>query len=169
MKRTGLLYDERFLKHRTGANHPELPERLTAIYNGIRDRGLLEHLQVIPAQAAPRMWIETVHDRDYVDRFEAACRNGQESFESPDNQMCADTYDVALLAVGGILDIADRIDLSRNVRYVLVRKATYEVQDRMRLSNVCEELVAETFALRGALDQSGDVDELDDRRDDFLR
>ena len=109
MKRTGLLYDERFLKHRTGANHPELPERLTAIYNGIRDRGLLEHLQVIPAQAAPRMWIETVHDRDYVDRFEAACRNGQESFESPDNQMCADTYDVALLAVGGILEIADRI------------------------------------------------------------
>ncbi len=109
MKRTGLLYDERFLKHRTGANHPELPERLTAIYNGIRDRGLLEHLQVIPAQAAPRMWIETVHDRDYVDRFEAACRNGQQSFDSPDNQMCADTYDVALLAVGGILDMADRI------------------------------------------------------------
>ncbi len=109
MKRTGLLYDERFLKHLTGTNHPEVPERLTAIYKGIRDRGLLEHLQVIPAQAAPRMWIETVHDRDYVARFEAACRNGDSSFESPDNQMCADTFDVALLAVGGILEIADRI------------------------------------------------------------
>ncbi len=109
MKRTGLLYDERFLNHKTGANHPEVPERLTAIYAGIRDRGLLDHLEVIPAQAAPRMWIETVHDRDYVDRFEAACRNGQPTFESPDNQLCAETFDVALLAVGGILEIADRI------------------------------------------------------------
>ncbi|MBL0715919.1 MAG: histone deacetylase [Desulfosarcina sp.] len=109
MKPTGLLYDERFLKHRTGANHPEIPERLTAIYNGIRDRGLLEHLEVIPAQPAARMWIETVHDRDYVDRFEAACRNGSRSFDSPDNQMCADTFEIALLAVGGVLDMADRV------------------------------------------------------------
>jgi acetoin utilization deacetylase AcuC-like enzyme len=109
MKRTGLLYDERFLNHHTGANHPEVPERLNAIYNGIRERGLLEHLTIVPAQAAPRMWIETVHDRDYVDRFEAACRNGHSSFDSPDNQMCPATFEVALLAVGGILEVADRI------------------------------------------------------------
>ena len=115
MKRTGFLYDERFLKHTTGPYHPECPERLTAIYQGIEQMGLLEHLTVIPARPAERMWIELVHDKDYIDRFEAACQNGQKTFESADNQMGPETFEIALLAVGGILDtidsiIADEID-----------------------------------------------------------
>jgi len=30
-------------------------------------------------------------------------------FDSPDNQMCSQTYETALLAVGGILDVVDRV------------------------------------------------------------
>ena len=30
-------------------------------------------------------------------------------FDSPDNQMCPETYDIALLAVGGILDVVSRV------------------------------------------------------------
>ena len=109
MKRTGFLYDERFLNHVTGPYHPERPERLTAIYNGIAQRGILEHLTRIPASPAERMWVELVHDKDYIDRFEAACRQGQPSFDSPDNQMVPATFDTALLAVGGLLETVDRV------------------------------------------------------------
>ena len=49
MKRTGLVYDERFLKHRTGSYHPEVPERLTAIMQGLRQRGLMERLAIFAA------------------------------------------------------------------------------------------------------------------------
>ena len=35
MKRTGFLYDDRFLLHKTGPYHPEVPERLTAVFQGI--------------------------------------------------------------------------------------------------------------------------------------
>jgi len=109
MKRTGFLYDERFLKHTTGRYHPERPERLTAIYQGIERMGLLEHLTVIPARAAERMWIELVHDKDYIERFEAACNNGEKTFDSADNQMGPETFATALLAVGGVLDTVDRV------------------------------------------------------------
>ena len=109
MKRTGFLYDERFLNHVTGLHHPEVPERLPAIYKGIEQMGLLEHLTMIPAQTADLMWVALVHDKDYIARLEAACRNGQSTFDSPDNQMGPETYQTALLAVGGILDTVDRV------------------------------------------------------------
>jgi len=109
MKRTGLLYDERFLRHATGTYHPERPERLTAIHQGIAQMGLLEHLTVFSAHPAERMWIELVHDKDYIDRFEAACKNGHKTFDSPDNQMGPETFEIALLAVGGVLEAVDRV------------------------------------------------------------
>ena len=104
MKRTGFLYDDRYLLHDTGPSHPEAPERLRAIYKGIKEAGLLPRLTPIQASRADLKWIETVHDKDYIHRFKAACRSGNTTFEYPDNQMCPETYETALLAVGGILD-----------------------------------------------------------------
>ena len=104
MKRTGFLYDERYLLHDTGPNHPESPERLKAIYQGIKQAGLLPNLTLIQAIRADLEWIETVHPKNYINRFETACRSGNSTFDSPDNQMCAETFETALLAVGGILE-----------------------------------------------------------------
>ncbi len=104
MKRTGFLYDERYLLHDTGPNHPESPERLKAIYQGIKQAGLLPNLTLIQAMRADLEWIETVHSKNYINRFETACRSGNSTFDTPDNQMCAETFETALLAVGGILE-----------------------------------------------------------------
>lgn len=104
MNKTGFLYDERYLLHDTGPYHPEVPARLKAIYSGIKDANLLSMLTLIKASSAELKWIETVHERDYMNRFKEACLAGKKIFDSPDNQMCSETYDTALLAVGGILD-----------------------------------------------------------------
>jgi acetoin utilization deacetylase AcuC-like enzyme len=103
MKRTGFVYDERYLLHKTGPYHPEVPERLTAVLQGIEQGGLLDKLIRIPAGPVDLKWLHTVHTPEYVKRFEAACRTGKQTFDSPDNQMCAQTYEAALVAVGGIL------------------------------------------------------------------
>ena len=103
-KKTGFLHDERFLLHKTGPGHPELPERLTAIYEGIAQADLLPMLSLLKAREADQGWIETVHHIKYILRFEEACLYGMTEFDYPDNQMCRETYDTALLAVGGILD-----------------------------------------------------------------
>jgi acetoin utilization deacetylase AcuC-like enzyme len=106
MKKTGFLYDERYQQHLTGNYHPEVPNRLPSVFKGIQDAGLLEKLTLITAREAELKWVQTVHDPGYIKRFEAACRAGNSMFDSPDNQMCPATYKIALLAVGGILEVA---------------------------------------------------------------
>ena len=70
---------------------------------------MLPKLTLIEASPADLKWIELVHDRPYIQRFEAACRARQSMFDSPDNQMCSQTYEIALLAVGGIIDVVRRV------------------------------------------------------------
>jgi acetoin utilization deacetylase AcuC-like enzyme len=109
MKRTGLLFDQRFMLHDTGPYHPEMSQRLIAIFKGLRDADLLSKLFLVEAEPADRKWIETVHAREYIDRFGDACAAGSTEFDYPDNQMCCETYDTAVLVVGGILNVIDAL------------------------------------------------------------
>ena len=104
MKRTGYLYDLRYLLHDTGPHHPECSERIQAIHKGIEACGLLDHLKRIRAVRAEMRWIEAVHSQAYIRRFEELCLNGHRIFDFPDNQMCPDTYEIAILAVGGVVE-----------------------------------------------------------------
>ena len=104
MKRTGYLYDDRYLRHDTGRYHPESADRLSAIHNGIRAAGLMPDLRRIQAGVPAQKWIETVHTAIYIERFRSACQTGASSFDSPDNTLFAETFDTALLAVGGVLN-----------------------------------------------------------------
>ncbi len=106
MRKTGFLYDQRYLLHETGPFHPESPERLQVIYKGIEDAGLLPHLIPISALRSDMTWVEAVHTRAYIRRFEEVCLNGHNYLDHQDNQMCAETYETALLAVGGIIEAA---------------------------------------------------------------
>ena len=103
-KKTGFLYDERYQQHLTGNYHPEVPDRLPSVYKGIEESGLLKELTLIEAAPADLKWVETVHDHNYIKRFETACGAGNNIFDSPDNQMCTVSYEIALLAVGGVLE-----------------------------------------------------------------
>ncbi len=109
MKKTGFLYDERYLLHLTGPLHPESPDRLRAIFRGIEEAGLLPSLTRIPASRISQSWIEKIHHVNYILRFEEACLLGMDEFDYPDNQMCKDTYATAFLAVGGVLDTVKMI------------------------------------------------------------
>lgn len=109
MKRTGFVYDDRYLLHDTGGYHPESPERLKAIYKRLSESGVLEKLTLIPADKANQRWIEAVHNIHYIMRFDEACISGFSEFEHPDNAICRETYDIAFLAVGGVLKAIDMI------------------------------------------------------------
>ncbi len=104
MRKTGFVYDERYMRHLTGPFHPEAPERIAAVFRGVRDSGLLPKLIRIQPEPAPSKWVQAVHPTHYVEEFRNACLSGATQFHSADNQMCADTFDTALLAVGGVLN-----------------------------------------------------------------
>jgi acetoin utilization deacetylase AcuC-like enzyme len=109
MRKTGFLYDQRYLLHDTGPYHPEVPERLQAIYQGIESGGLLPNLNVINAVRGDLKWVEMVHHSSYIRRFEEVCFSCQPTLDSPDNRMCTETFETALLAVGGILKVVDML------------------------------------------------------------
>jgi acetoin utilization deacetylase AcuC-like enzyme len=109
MNKTGFLYDVRYLLHDTGPYHPEMPERLEMIYQGVERSGLLQHLIRIEPRRASMKWIEAVHTPTYIRRFEEVCLNGHPTLDHQDNQMCTDTYDTALLAAGGVIETASMV------------------------------------------------------------
>ncbi len=109
MKKTGLVYDDRYLMHVTGGYHPESPERLKAIHKRLSESGLIEKLIPIEAEKANQRWVETVHNIHYIMQFEEACISGFPEFEHPDNAICRDTYATAFLAVGGVLKAIDAV------------------------------------------------------------
>jgi acetoin utilization deacetylase AcuC-like enzyme len=106
MNRTGFLFDQHFLLHDTGPYHPESSERLVAILKGIEAAGLLPHLTRIAAKHADMKWIEAVHNKVYIRRFEEVCLSGNRHLDHQDNQMCVDTYETAILAAGGVIEAA---------------------------------------------------------------
>ena len=109
MKRTGFLHDQRYLLHDTGPYHPEMAERLQAVYQGIKSAELLPRLIMITAQSADLKWVQAVHTAAYIRRFEEVCLAGHQSLDCQDNQMCRDTYETALLAVGGVIETARKL------------------------------------------------------------
>jgi acetoin utilization deacetylase AcuC-like enzyme len=106
---TGFLYDPIYLKHNTGAGHPERPERLTAIVDRLEQKGLLQQLTRLKPTAASLEWITTVHTPEYVERVRKSCQAGARYVDSMDAPTSRDSYEVALNAVGGVQAVIDAV------------------------------------------------------------
>src|ERR1700732_3492166 len=64
---TGLVFDPIYLRHLAGnADHPERPERLTAIMNGFEKAGLLKSLYRIAPRRATEEELALVHSFSYL-------------------------------------------------------------------------------------------------------
>jgi acetoin utilization deacetylase AcuC-like enzyme len=108
-RNTGLVYDEQYLRHRPGEWHPERPARLEAIMQRLQDTGLLEELILIRPYPAPIPWVEKLHDPDYIKRFKTACEKGYTIFGVPDCGISPESFDIALLAVGGVFAAVENV------------------------------------------------------------
>ena len=112
---TGFVYDDTYLLHDTGPEHPEHPGRLSAIVRRLETTGLmgqLERLQPLPVEDE---WLIAVHDADYVKRVETTCRNAPSFVDSMDTPVCSKSYEVARLAAGGVLVAVEAV-VSGHVR-----------------------------------------------------
>jgi len=106
---TGLLYEPRFLEHDTGPDHPERPERLSAVMAHLKTLPWYQDLKHVSPRTAELNWVQAVHTLDYIQRVEETCRQGQRQLDSPDVGISKNSYEIALLACGGALQMADEI------------------------------------------------------------
>jgi hypothetical protein len=66
------------------------------------------------------------------------------------------------------LDVAHRIDAAGDMMHVGIFEAADDLNDGVDFADMGEKLVAQPFTLACAPDQTGDVDEFDDRRNDDI-
>lgn len=106
---TGFLYDERFLDHDAGVGHPEKRERLISTMAHLQSQDWFAELPRIAPRVADRNWIESVHSSDLVSRARNACERELPFLDVMDVGVSRDSFDVALLAAGGALELADKV------------------------------------------------------------
>jgi acetoin utilization deacetylase AcuC-like enzyme len=110
MKKVGFVFSEEYLRHDTGAGHPERPDRLRAIVQHLKETGIWQNLLHISSSPAPLDSIIAVHPQYYVRTIERRCLAGEEILDDGDTHVGRNSYGVAVLAAGGVL---------RGIDYVL--------------------------------------------------
>lgn len=109
MKTVGLLYHPEYLKHDTGPGHPERPERLESMIKHLLGTPLWKNLQHLQPEPALLSWIQGVHPEEYVGMIKRRCAAGEQVLDGGDTHVCPVSYDVALLAAGGVLLGVDEV------------------------------------------------------------
>lgn len=109
MKTVGLIYHPEYLKHDTGPGHPERPQRLESIVNHLLGTPLWKSLLHLQPDPAPLPWIHAVHPAEHVAMIKQRCASGDQVLDSGDTHVCPVSYDVALLAAGGVLQGVDQV------------------------------------------------------------
>jgi acetoin utilization deacetylase AcuC-like enzyme len=105
MSRTGVVKDGRYLEHVMDPGHPESPDRLRAVYQMLEEeqmRGLW--LEEIGPRPATREELETIHTPAYIDLVASTAGKPHVRLDA-DTSTCARSYEAALLAAGGLLEL----------------------------------------------------------------
>jgi len=107
--KTGFIYDDIYLEHKTTPDHPEKPARLTAIVDRLKTTGLYARLLTLSPKPADTQWINTIHSQQYVEHVRKSCQEGAAYLDSMDTPISGKSYDVALTAAGGVLCAIDAV------------------------------------------------------------
>lgn len=120
MARTGLVYDLVYLQHDTG-EHVEKAQRLLSIMEILRSTKVIDQLMLISPRNATREEVGLVHEPGYIDKVIEFSIRGGGTFGGG-NIGSAQTFQAALLAVGGVLTAVDAVmNGTVNNAFALVR------------------------------------------------
>lgn len=150
---TGIVRDDRYMEHDIGPFHPESPQRLKATYRALE--GLKGRYQEISPRQATHEEVALIHTPSYIKRIEAT-RSSPRVQLDPDTATCPRTYEVALLAVGGLLEAVDRVlDGKLQNAFALVRPPGHHAE-RDRAMGFCifnNVAIAAKYAQRKGLER----------------
>ncbi|MFZ5774940.1 MAG: histone deacetylase [Thermodesulfobacteriota bacterium] len=110
------------LAHDTGGGeHPEIPDRLNTVLAALHHSPLAGHLRAVAPSPAERRWLTACHGEHYLLRFEEAALSGKTWLDHPDNQLCYDSYQAALLAAGAGIAGIDLLENGGHLAFCAVR------------------------------------------------
>jgi len=119
--RLGLLFDERYLRHRTAKRSLENPGRLRLLNQVVLDR-YAGRCTIVPPREATVAEIEAVHSRFYLDQLREHAAHPEPFSYDPDTYLMEESLHTAALAAGGCLTLGDAImNGAIDCGYALVR------------------------------------------------
>jgi acetoin utilization deacetylase AcuC-like enzyme len=135
--KTGFVYHERFLDHDTGAGHAERADRLRAVTARLKAGGAWQRLQHLLIDRAEEEQILAVHSPEHFRSVRDAVARGTRLLDDGDTYVSAESFDVALLAAGGVIAGVDAVmgGLLRNV-FCAVRPPGHHAE-RERVMGFC--------------------------------
>jgi acetoin utilization deacetylase AcuC-like enzyme len=95
-------------RHDSGRGHPERPERLKAVLDGIEAAGMSDAVVPITPRPAARDELERVHPAAYLDAMERFCRSGGGAIDL-DTAAGERSWDAAMVAAGAGVDAVERL------------------------------------------------------------
>ena len=107
--KTGLVYHDIYLEHKTTPGHPESPERLVAIVENLKTKGLYSELIQITPSPVSMTWLKKIHTPDYIERAKRSCEEDAGYLDSLDVPISPQSYEAALMAAGGVLSAIDAV------------------------------------------------------------
>ena len=107
--KTGFVYHDIYLEHKTTEGHPESPQRLVAIVKRLKANGLYSRLFQLTPSPVTKELLAMVHTPEYVKRADKKSADGTGYLDSLDVPISAKSYEAALMAAGGILAAIDAV------------------------------------------------------------
>lgn len=106
-KKTGFVYHTDYLKHDTGPQNPERPERLQASIKALQAAEFWGDLHQIEARPVTPEQLCYAHVQAHIDRVRWHCENNLPlDYDTP---TAAASYDIARLSTGAVLRIAEAV------------------------------------------------------------
>lgn len=106
MATTALLLDDFFTRHITEAGHPESPARFIAIRKALES---FENVAVMPSRRAEFAEVALCHDGHYIEWVLKVIASGETELAGGDVSVCEESGEVALHAVGGVIDALNAV------------------------------------------------------------
>ena len=111
MTETAVVFTPKYLDHKTGLGHPESPARLRVIMRKLSKSDLLETGKcfLVEPESASVEDVELVHESDYIQLVQRVCASGVGLLDLGDTVVSSESFEVALLAVGGAVKAVDLV------------------------------------------------------------
>jgi len=126
---TGFCSSALFVEHETSPTHPERPDRIRAIARAVREAGLIDSPDPFPGfrvslgpfekarrklvELSPKMVDERVpgliHSAKYIERIRHVSDIGGGVLDQGDTPIGRSSYQIALLAVGAVVECCDAV------------------------------------------------------------
>jgi acetoin utilization deacetylase AcuC-like enzyme/formylglycine-generating enzyme required for sulfatase activity len=107
--KTGLVYHDIYLEHKTTAGHPESPARLVAIVENLKSKGLYSELLQITPSPVELKWLKKIHTTEYIERAKQSSEEDAGYLDTLDVPISPGSYEAALMAAGGVLSAIDAV------------------------------------------------------------